>query len=757
MASIPVPPSNPSQGLPHEKIQTIKTAKFAQIPSWVSLKNTSSVKTHPDQRGRLENLHLVSLSKQENLKEAHEYLQEMEAADVFISPHSYHCLFETCGKLKYLSFGRSIHGILRRGVKNPSVFLDNSVLQMYVDCESFGDAHELFDEMRSKSSMSWFIIISAYAQRGLISKAFGMFTRMQVSGIRPNLSIYVSLLSLLVKFSLLEIGKQIHSHVIRTGSSTDVLVNTAISNMYVKCGWLEGAKLVFDQMADKNAVTWTGLMVGYTQAEKQEDALGLFGRMICEGVELDEFVFSIVLKACSGLEDLEMGRQIHGYVVKLGLDSEASVGTPLADFYVKCQSFESAFRAFGRISEPNDVSWSALISGYSQIGEFEECIKIFNSLRNEGVVLNRFIYTSIFQACSALADLNTGAQAHGDAIKRSLISYLHGESAIITMYSKCGRLDYAYRAFESLEKPDTVAWTAIISGCAYHGNALEALRLFKKMQASGVRPNAVTFVAVLTACSHSGLVMEAKQFLDSMSCEYGVNPTIDHYDCMVDIYSRAGHLQEAFELINIMPFEADAMTWKCLLGGCCIHRNLELAKIAAKNLLQLDPNDAAGYILMFNLYASFGKWEEAANYRRMMAERNLRKEVSCSWISIKGKAHRFIVGDKHHPQTREIYLKLKELSSNNQTTILTEDDVSDCLPERKGQLLDHSERLAIAFGLISTPSNAPIIIFKNLRACEDCHDFAKHVSMVTGREIVVRDSTRFHRFERGKCSCNDYW
>lgn len=752
----------PSCGLHHhDQTPSTKAANFAQIPSWVSLKFTApSINTRQIESGQVENVHLVSLSKQGRLKEARDFLKHMNEAGVSVSPQSYKCLFEKCGLMGSLSDGKLVHDWLRKTIKSPPEFLENDALQMYCDCGSLSDAQKMFDEMLHKNLVSWVIIISAYAQKGILKRAILMFSHMLESGIRPNSSIFTSLLKSLTEHSLLELGKQIHSYVIRTGMNSNVSIDTSIANMYVKCGWLEGAKLVFDRMADKNAVVWTGLMVGYTEDEKLEEVLELFAEMVRKSVEVDDFVFSIILKACAGLEDLIMGRQIHGYSVKLGLDSEVSVGTPLVDFYVKCANFESAYRAFERIHEPNDVSWSAIISGYCQSGKFEECVKIFQSLICKGVTLNSFVYTSIFQACSAIADVNLGTQVHADAIKRGLVALLHGTSAMITMYSKCGRLDYAYRAFESIGKPDTVAWTSIISGYAYHGNASEALRLFHRMQDSGVRPNSVTFIAVLTACSHSGLVTEGKQYLDSMSCVYDVEPTIDHYDCMIDVYSRAGLLQEALELIKSMPFEPDAMSWKSLLGGCWIHRNLELGKFAAENLLQLDPEDTASYIIMFNLYASSGKWEEAAVFRRMMAERNLRKEIGCSWITVQGEKHRFIVGDQHHPQIEQIYSKLKELSISfreAEDSLLTEEDVLNGFPDRKEQLLDHSERLAMAFGLISTPSNVPIVVFKNIRACKDCHEFAKHVSVVTGRAIVVRDSSRFHHFELGECSCRDYW
>ncbi|KAI3472889.1 hypothetical protein Pfo_030838 [Paulownia fortunei] len=741
-----------------DKLSNIKTANYTQIPSWVSLKsNKFPLKTPNTQHGELENVHLVSLSKQDKLKEAHDFLLEMDRCNIPVSPQSYKHLLEACSKLRSLNFGKLFHQ--RLGKYSPG-FLVNYVLQMYCDCGSLSDARKLFDEMGERTMGSWVIIISAYADEGLSKNALELYLKIQDSNFKPNPSIYISLLKSFSNSSYLEIGKQMHCQVIKDGFTNNVAMDTAICNMYVKCGHVESAELNFGLMHEKNAVSWTTMMVGCTEADRHEDALRYFIRMVDEDVDLDEFVFSITLKACATLDDRKIGEQVHGLIVKLGLESEVSVGTPLVDFYVKCGEVESASRAFEGISEPNDVSWSAIICGYCQIGEFEKCVKVFKSLRSEGVVLNEFIYTSIFQVCSAFVDFNFGSQAHGDAIKRGLVSCLYGESAMITMYAKCGRLDYAYQVFESMDEPDTVAWTAMVAGCAYHGNAFEALSLLRKMQASGVRMNAVTFVAVFTSCSHAGLVEEAKRYLESMSSEHGVEPTIDHYNCMIDIYSRAGLLNEALDLINSMPFEPDAMSWKSLLGGCSIHRKYELGKIAAEKLLELDPKDTAAYILLFNLHALSGRWDEAASVRKLMAERDLRKEMGCSWITVKSKVHRFIVGDQHHPQTEEIYSKLQELKFSDprkQNALLTEDDVSNILPERKEQLLVHSERLAIAFGLISTPASAPIVVFKNLRACKDCHDFAKHVSFVTGRTIVVRDSNRFHHFKSGECSCGDYW
>ncbi|XP_010530865.1 PREDICTED: pentatricopeptide repeat-containing protein At5g13270, chloroplastic [Tarenaya hassleriana] len=737
----------------NSQIRLGKNANFDQIPSWVSLKRRDSSAKISHKQGQVENLHLVSLSRQGKLKEAFEFFKELDKAGVSISPRSYECLLETSRELKSLPDGRFLHDHMRRTMENPSGFLQNCILRMYCECGSLEEAQRVFDEMPHRNAVSCIVtMMSAYAEHGLLDKSLCLFTRIMESRSKLSSSVYTTLLKSLTNPSVLDIGKQVHAHVIRSGLSSNASIETGILNMYVKCGWLAGAKLVFDQMVVKKPVAWTGLMVGYTQAGRERYALELFLDSIREGIELDGFVFSIVLKACASLEEFSLGRQVHARVAKLGIESDASVGTPLVDFYNKCGNFESAIRAFGAIHEPNDVSWSSIISGYCQVGQFEEAINIFKSLRNEDMVLNSFTYTSIFQACSSCADCNTGAQVHADAIKRGLIRSLHGKSALITMYSKCGRLDYAREAFESIDRPDTVAWTAFISGQAYYGNAYEALSLFEKMVGCGINPNGVTFIAVLTACSHAGLIGEARNYLETMLSKYNVGPTIDHYDCVIDVYARAGKLDEAFEFMKGMPFEPDAMSWKCLLSGCWTHKNLELGKVVGEELRRLDPKDTAGYILPFNLYAAAGMWEEAAEMRKLMAERKLKKELSCSWISINGRCHRFIVGDKHHPKTEQIYAKLKEFDD------FGKGDGFRCgFPERREQLLDHSERLAIAFGLISVTGDAPIRVFKNLRACSDCHEFAKRVSSVTGREIIVRDSRRFHHFRQGQCSCNDYW
>ncbi|EPS68237.1 hypothetical protein M569_06531 [Genlisea aurea] len=753
MASLQFISFSSQASLPHST-----AANYARIPSWVSLKSSNFSLETPSTRhhqGELENVHLVSLSKHGKLEEAHEFVLEMDRSNVPVSPQSYKHLLEACSRLKSLHFGKLIH---RRLNDPPPRFLVNYVVQMYCDCGSLSDARKVFDEMRERALGSGITLISAYADKGLTKEALEIFLQVKDSdNVVVIPTTYLSVLKSFVDSSYLEVGKQIHCHVIKAGFTSNVAIDTAICNMYAKCRNMESAEMNFRRMLEKNTVSWTTMMVGYTLADRHVDTLKYLIEMMEERhSEVDEFVFSITLKACVALGDHSMGEQIHGMILKHGMETDVSVGTPLVDFYVKCGSMESALRAFERISEPNDASWSAILCGYSQTGEFERGSKLFKSLRSESSsLLNECTYTSVFQLCSSFADFSFGSQLHGDAIKRALISQPQGESTLITMYAKCGFLESALRIFESIDEPDTVAWTAIISGCASHGKALEALNLFEKMHSSGIRANEVTFVAVFTACSHAGLVDEAKRYLETMTGEYGVEPNLDHYNCAVDVYARAGLLNEAMELMDSMPFQPDAMSWKSLLGGCTIHKNDDLGKVAAEKLLHMDPEDTAAYILLFNLHVSCGNWDEAGSIRKLMADRGLTKEVACSWINVNRKVHRFVVGDRRHHRTEEIYSMLKELNfPSSRNDVSTEEYFTAMQREQSSDV--HSERLAVAFGLISTRPDSPVVVFKNLRACRDCHEFCKYVSMAVGRTVVVRDTNRFHEFKSGNCSCGDY-
>lgn len=334
-------------------------------------------------------------------------------------------------------------------------------------------------------------------------------------------------------------------------------------------------------------------------------------------------------------------------------------------------------------------------------------------------------------------------------------------TSIVDMYCKCGRVEMARKAFDRMNMKNVKSWTAMVAGYGMHGRAKEAMEVFYEMIRSGDKPNYITFVSVLAACSHAGLLKEGRHWFNRMKSEFNVEPGIEHYSCMVDLLGRAGYLNEAYRLILEMKVKPDFIIWGSLLGACRIHKNVELGEISARKLFQLDPSSCGYYVLLSNIYADAGRWDEVERMRILMKSRGLLKTPGYSIVELKGRVHVFLVGDKEHPQHEKIYEYLDKLNVKlqalgympNLTSVLHDVD-----EEEKGMVLRvHSEKLAVCFGIMNSVPGSVIHIIKNLRICGDCHIAIKFISKAVNREIVVRDSKRFHHFKDGMCSCGDYW
>nr|ABK26521.1 unknown [Picea sitchensis] len=367
----------------------------------------------------------------------------------------------------------------------------------------------------------------------------------------------------------------------------------------------------------------------------------------------------------------------------------------------------------------------------------------------------------ILRACASVAALEQGKQVHADIIKIGFELDVSVSNGLVDMYGKCGRIEDAQEVFSKLLEPDVASWNAMISGLAQHGCGKEAVLLFEQMLQTGVKPNQITFVVVLSGCSHAGLVDEGRNYFDSMTRDHGISPKAEHYSCMVDLFGRAGCLDEALNFINQMPVEPNASVWGSLLGACRVHGNIELAERAVEQLIELTPENPGTYVLLSNIYAAAGRWDDAGKVRKMMKDRSVKKEPGCSWIEVQNKVHPFIVGDSSHPQIEEIYETLETLTLQMKAAGYipnTNFVLHDVEEEQKEWILGHhSEKLAIAFGIISTPPGTTIRVVKNLRVCGDCHTATKFISRIVSREIVLRDTHRFHHFKDGQCSCGDYW
>ncbi|KAK8562456.1 hypothetical protein V6N13_018947 [Hibiscus sabdariffa] len=794
-----------------------------------------------------------------------------EALNLFLGIHSsgfpvdgstISCVLKVCGCLFNVTAGRQVHCQCMKLGLLKDITVGTSLLDMYMKTENVKDGRRVFDHMGERNVVSWTSLLGGYAQNGMNEQVLELFLTMQMQGIKPNSFTFAAVLGALASGGMVENGAQVHCLIVKFGFETTTFVCNSLINMYLKSGMCKDARLVFDGMETKSAVTWncmisgyvtngldleafktfydmrhagvkltqmafspimklcanhkqlgfarqlhcrvlkdgfsfdpkieTTLMVAYSKCNKMDDALKLFSMMpeaqyvvswtamisghlqngqiheavelFClmnkEGVRPNHFTYSAILTAQPTISPF----QIHAQVIKANYEKSPSVGTAILDAYVKLGNIKEAAKAFEQIDEHDRdiVAWSAMLAGYAQIGDSEGATKVFMQLVKEGIKPNEFTFSSVINACAApTAPLEQGKQFHAWSIKSKLSDALCVCSALTTMYAKRGNIDNAYQVFRRQRERDLVSWNSMISGYAQHGRAKKALEVFEEMQRENVEMDDITFISVISACSHAGLVDEGEKYFSVMVKEHHISPTMELYSCMVDLYSRAGMLDKAMDIINRMPFPASATVWRTLLAASRVHRNLELGKHAAEQLISLQPEDSAAYVLLSNIYAAAGNWHERREVRKLMEQRKVKKEAGYSWIEVKNKIHSFLAADHSHPMADHIYSKLDELKIRLKDIGYQPDTdyvLQDIANEDKETILSqHSERLAIAFGLIATPPGTALQIVKNLRVCGDCHTVIKLISLTEGRDIVVRDTTRFHHFKAGSCSCGDYW
>jgi pentatricopeptide repeat protein len=429
--------------------------------------------------------------------------------------------------------------------------------------------------------------------------------------------------------------------------------------------------------------------------------------------------------------------------------------------YSQSGNVGEALNLFEKAPSRDVISWNTMISTYAQSGCFDEAFSLYKKMLPAGVKPNATTFASIIPACANSAALQQGRCVHDDIIRSGVESRVFVGSALVDMYAKCGSIEDARQVFDQMPERNVVSWTAMIVGYAINGYGKEALKLFEEMQQTDAKPNNITFVGILSACCHAGLVDDGLRYFDSMSRHYNITPSVDHYCCIVDLLGRKGRLDEAEDFVLKMPIKPDAAIWVSLLGASRVHKNMELGERVAKHLVDVDPNNSSHYVLLSNIYAEADRWDDKEKVRKLMSERKVIKTPGQSWIEVNNKVNFFLTGDRSHPQTPKIHAVLHRLSMLMKESGYVPDRdfvLHDIEDEKKEHLLYyHSEKLAIAFGLINTPTETPIRIFKNLRVCGDCHSATKVISKIVGREIIVRDTKRFHHFKGGQCSCGDYW
>ncbi|CAK9153743.1 unnamed protein product [Ilex paraguariensis] len=604
-------------------------------------------------------------------------------------------------------------------------------------------------------------MIRGFVSNDCFVEATEFFRLMRKEDFLPNNFTFPFILKACSRLLDFELGSKIHSLVVKAGFDYDVFVNTGLVCLYAKCGYFDYAYRAFDDIPEKNVVSWTAIISGYISFGRLREAIQMFRRLLEMNLRPDSFTLVRVLSACTQLGDIYTGEWLHRYLMSIGMERNVFVGTSLVDMYSKFGNMERARSVFDEMLEKDIVSWSAMIQGYASNGHPKEALDLFHRMQKENLKPDCYALVGVFSACARLGALELGEWAITLVDKNEFLSNPVLAAASIDMFAKCGKMASAWEVFKGMKKKDLVVWNAAISGLAMNGHVKAAFGLFGQVEKLGIQPDGNTFIGLLCGCTHSGLVDEGRRYFYSMTRVFSLTPTIEHYGCLVDLFGRAGLLDEAHQLINSMPMQANAIVWGALLGGCRLHRDTQLAEHVLKQLIELEPRNSGNYVLLSNLYSANHKWNDAEEIRSIMNERKIQKIPAYSWIEVDGVAHEFLVGDTSHPLSDKIYAKLNELSKELKAAgyvPTTEFVLFDIEEEEKEHFIGvHSEKLAIAFGLINTKSSDVIRVVKNLRVCGDCHMAIKLITKITGREIIVRDTNRFHCFIDGSCSCKDYW
>ena len=579
-------------------------------------------------------------------------------------------------------------------------------------------------------------------------------------GFELESSTYDALISACIGLNSIRGVKRVSSFMSSNGFELDLYMRNRVLLMHVKCGMMTDARRLFVEMPEKNLVTWNTIIGGLVDSGNYDEAFQLFFITWEESSDGGSRIFSTMIRASAGQGLIFAGRQFHTCALKMGVADDIFVTCALIDMYSKCGSIEDAQCVFDEMPEKTTVGWNSIIAGYALHGYSEKALRMFYEMRDSGVEMDHFTFSMVIRICTRLASLEHAKQAHASLVRHGFGLDIVANTALVDFYSKWGRMEDARHVFDKMPQKNVISWNALIAGYGNHGHGEEAIEMFEQMLREKMRPNHITFLAILSACSYSGLSERGWEYFKSMSSDHKIKPRAMHYACMIELLGQEGLLDEAFALIRSAPFKPTANMWAALLTACRVHENLELGKFAAQKLYGMEPEKLNNYIVLLNIYNSSGNLKEAAAVVQTLRRKGLRMLPACSWIEVKKQPYFFHSGDKSHAQTKEIYQKVDNL--------MLEISKHGYVPERKYLLPDvddqekrvllyHSEKLAIAFGLINTPGWTPLQIVQSHRICGDCHSAIKLIAMVTGREIVVRDASRFHHFRDGSCSCGDYW
>ncbi|EOY16621.1 Pentatricopeptide repeat superfamily protein [Theobroma cacao] len=591
-----------------------------------------------------------------------ELFSQMKGSGFHPDEFTYTSILSACACLECLETGCQFHAFIIKNKFASNLFVANALVDMYAKSGALKEARQQFEIIKNQDNVSWNAIIVGYVQEEDELEAFNMFQRMISCGIVPDEVSLASTLSACANVQSLEQGKQFHCLAVKSCLETSLYAGSALIDMYAKCGAIGDARKVLCCMPEWSVVSMNSMIAGYAP-EDLDEAMILFREMQVNGLKPSEVTFASLLEACNEPHKLNVGRQIHCLIVKRGLlYDEEFLGVSLLGMYMNSLRNTDARNLFAEFQDRKSaVLWTALVSGHTQNDCNEEALHFFLEMRSYNVLPDQATFVSVLRACAVLSSLREGRQIHTLIYHTGYGLDELTTSALVDMYAKCGEVDCSAQVFvEMNSKNDVICWNSMIVGFAKNGYAEGALRIFVEMKQTHVMPDDVTFLGVLTACSHAGKVSEGRQIFDMM-VNYGIQPRVDHCACIVDLLGRWGFLKEAEDFIDSLKFEPDAMIWAALLGACRIHGDEIRGRRAAEKLIELEPQNSSPYVLLSNIYAASGNWDEVNALRRAMREKGVQKFPGCSWIVVGQKTNLFIAGDKSHPKADEIETTLKDL------------------------------------------------------------------------------------------------
>ncbi|XP_027331074.1 pentatricopeptide repeat-containing protein At5g55740, chloroplastic [Abrus precatorius] len=549
-------------------------------------------------------------------------LQRVELTSVALSG-----FLSACANSEAVGEGRQGHGLAVLGGLELDNILGSSIMNFYFKVGLVENAEVVFRNVAMKDVVTWNLIISGYVQFGLVEKALEMCCRMREENLRFDCVTLSSLLTVAANSRDVGLGMKGHGYCVKNNFESDVVVLSGMIDMYAKCGRMDYARRVFDSAAKKDMVLWNTMLAAFAEQGLSGEALKLFVQMQLESVPPDVVSWNSV---------------IYGFL------RNGQVGEARNMFSEMCSSGV----------KPNLITWTTMICGLAQNGLGYDAIMVFREMQDVGIRPSCISITSALSACTNMALLKYGRAIHGYVMRHYLSLSLPITTSIMDMYAKCGTLDNAKCVFNVCSTKELPVYNAMISAYASHGQAKEALALFKQLEKEGIVPDHITLTSVLSACSHGGLVEEGIKLFKYMVSELRMKPSEEHYGCLIKLLANNGQLDEALRTILTMPIHPDAHILGSLLAACEQNHEIELADYIAKWLFSMDPDNSGNYVALSNVYATVGKWEKVSNIRSLMKEKGLRKIPGCSWIEVGQELHVFIASERSHPTTQEIYMIL---------------------------------------------------------------------------------------------------